>query len=65
MAEIALGIGTSHGPQLALPPTEWWRRRDWDRTVPELWYCGRVVSFDELVDARAGEHLEHETTPDR
>ncbi|HEY7061365.1 MAG TPA: protocatechuate 3,4-dioxygenase [Chloroflexota bacterium] len=65
MAELALGIGTSHGPQLALPPAEWWRRRDWDREVPELWYQGRVLTFDELVDARAGEHLDNETTPDK
>ncbi|MEA2641598.1 MAG: 3-O-methylgallate 3,4-dioxygenase [Chloroflexota bacterium] len=64
MAKLVLGLGSSHGPQLALPPEHWWMRRDWDRKYPELWYQGRVVTFDELVDERAGEHLEHETTQD-
>ena len=26
MAQIALGIGTSHGPQLSTPPQEWGQR---------------------------------------
>lgn len=60
MAQIVLGIGSSHGPQLALPPNEWWRRREWDMRYPELWYRGRVVRFDELVEERSEEHLERE-----
>jgi hypothetical protein len=65
MAKIVLGIGSSHGPQLALPPHEWWRRADWDRRYPELWFQGRPLSFDELAEARAGEHLERETTEEK
>lgn len=65
MAEIVLGIGTSHAPQLALPPTEWWRRREFDQKTAELWYGGRVVTFDELADLRAGEHFDQEITPEQ
>src|SRR4051812_35480726 len=64
MAELVLGIGSSHGPQLALPPEHWWRRREWDMKYPELWYQGRVVSFEQLVDERAEESLERELTPE-
>jgi 3-O-methylgallate 3,4-dioxygenase len=64
MAKVVLGIGTSHGPQLALPPEHWWRRRDWDRQFPELWYQGRETTFDQLADERAGEHLENELGED-
>lgn len=62
MAEIVLGMGSSHGPQLALPPNEWWRRREWDMQFPELWYRGSVVRFDDLVEERSDEHLERECT---
>jgi 3-O-methylgallate 3,4-dioxygenase len=65
MAEIVLGIGSSHGPQLALPPNEWWRRRDWDMRFPELWYQGRVMRFDDLVEERSDEHLEAECTQEK
>ena len=62
MANIVVGIGSSHGPQLALPPEHWWRRREWDMKYPELWYQGRPLTFDQLADLRADEHLEKELT---
>ena len=65
MAEIVLGIGSSHAPQLALPPDQWWRRRQFDERNPELWYRGKVLNFPELVEARADEHLDREITPDK
>ena len=65
MAEIVLGLGSSHAPQLALPPAEWWRRADHDRKNPELWYEGRIMSFAQLADERAGEHFERELTPEK
>jgi hypothetical protein len=65
MAEIVLGLGSSHAPQLALPPGEWWRRADHDRKATELWYRGDVMTFAALVDARAGEHFERELTPEK
>src|SRR5262249_27102588 len=65
MAEIVLGIGSSHAPQLALPPDQWWRRRQFDERNPELWYRGKVLNFPELVEARAEEPLAREITPDK
>jgi len=56
MAEIVLGIGTSHGPMLSTPPEKW------DLRVPDdlrnrHHYQGRTWTFDELVVARKGENL--------
>jgi 3-O-methylgallate 3,4-dioxygenase len=48
MAQIALGIGTSHGPQLSTPPQEWGQRADADRRNPALAFRGGDYSFDEL-----------------
>ena len=31
MAEIVLGIGTSHGPLLSTPPDMWQLRAEWDK----------------------------------
>jgi len=55
MARIVLGIGSSHGPQLALPPDQWHRRATADRRNSELWYRGRTYIFPELVEERAAE----------
>jgi hypothetical protein len=65
MAEIVLGIGSSHAPQLALPPDQWWRRGDWDRHQAELWYQGRPVTFAQLAAERADERFEREITPEK
>jgi 3-O-methylgallate 3,4-dioxygenase len=54
MARIVLGIGSSHGPQLALPPEQWHRRATADRQNPALWYRGRTYTFPELVEERGG-----------
>lgn len=65
MAKIVMGIGSSHGPQLSLPPDEWWRRAEADKRNPELWYQGRPYQFDELAEKRAGEGFEREITPEK
>jgi surfeit locus 1 family protein len=52
MAKIVLGIGSSHGPQLALPPEQWHRRATADRGNSELWYRGQTYTFPELVAER-------------
>ena len=52
MAEIALGIGTSHGPQLSTPPEEWGQRAAADRRNPALAFRGADYSFDELSQLR-------------
>jgi hypothetical protein len=52
MAEIVLGLGSSHAPQLRLTPDQWWRRVEADKKNPELWYRGKTFTFPELVEER-------------
>jgi 3-O-methylgallate 3,4-dioxygenase len=52
MAEIALGIGTSHGPQLSTPPQEWGQRAAADRRNAALAFRGADYSFNELSQLR-------------
>jgi OH-DDVA oxygenase len=52
MARIVLGIGTSHGPMLSMPPEQWGLRVGADRVSKELCYQGRCYAFDELVVLR-------------
>lgn len=56
MAEIALGVWTTHGPQLSTTPEEWMLRLPADRALKH-WFQGRYYSFDELVELRRGEGL--------
>ena len=52
MAQIALGVGTSHGPQLSTPPEEWGQRASADRRNPALAFRGADYSFEELSELR-------------
>lgn len=52
MAQITLGIGTSHGPQLSTPPEEWSQRAAADRRNPALAFRGADYSYDELNQLR-------------
>jgi hypothetical protein len=65
MAKIVLGLGSSHAPQLSLTPAGWWRRAEGDRRTTEFWFRGQTYTFDALVRARAGEHLEDQIEPER
>lgn len=65
MARIVLGLGSSHGPQLALPPDQWHRRASADRGNPELWYRGQTYTFPELVEVRGGERFASELGEDK
>ncbi len=65
MAKITLGIGSSHAPQLAMPPENWREYGDWARTQPEHWFEGKTYSFPELVEARAKDHFEKECTEEK
>ena len=56
MAEIVLGIWTTHGPQLSTTPEEWMHRVPSDR-ARNHWYKGKSYSFDDLVELRRGENL--------
>jgi 3-O-methylgallate 3,4-dioxygenase len=62
MAEIVLGIGTSHGPMLVTTPEQWLLRIPDDVRNRHPWR-GRAWSFDELVIARKGEGLDAQIAP--
>lgn len=64
MAEIVLGMGTSHSPQLQLPPQEWPNRAAADRRNQRLCYQGRVYAYPELLEERASFHFEREIGPE-
>ena len=56
MAQIVLGIATSHGPLLSTPPEMWHLRAADDRKATHP-FRGGTYSFDELAALRAGEDL--------
>jgi len=62
MAEIVLGIGTSHGPMLSTPPDQWGQRVAADKKNPQHWFKGNPCTFDELVALRANENLQDQIT---
>lgn len=61
MAEIVLGIGTSHGPML-VTETETWGARVPADLVGRHPYKGRIWSYDELVEARRHEDFAAQIT---
>jgi len=65
MAEIVLGMGSSHAPQLEMPPEAWRTYAMANRTAPVHWFGGKTYSFPELVEARAGDHFEKECTDEK
>src|SRR3954467_3878993 len=62
MAKIICGLGTSHGPLLAIPPEEWQLRADNDRRVPAHPFRGKSYSFTDLAELRKDERLEAQIT---
>src|SRR3954466_13089825 len=61
MAQIVLGIGTSHGPMLVTETELWGKRIPADRANLHAWR-GERWSFDQLVAARSGEGLDCQIT---
>jgi len=58
LAKLSLGIATAHGPLLSTPPDQWWQRGEADRRgFFELFYKGKLYTFDELVKERADENI--------
>jgi OH-DDVA oxygenase len=53
MAEIVLGIGSSHGPLLSTPPEQWDLRAKADRENKAHWYRGKTYDYDSLLRERA------------
>ncbi len=61
VANIVLGMGTSHGPMLSTPPERWDLRVPDDHRIAHH-YRNRIWSFDELVEERKGEGLLQQIT---
>jgi hypothetical protein len=55
VAELVLGIGTSHGSMLSTPPQEWDGRAAADRRNKSLALRGNTYSFDQLYALRQAE----------
>jgi len=53
MADIVLGIGSSHGPLLSTPPDQWDLRARADRANKSHWFRGKTYDYDALLQARA------------
>jgi len=53
MAEIVLGIGTSHGPLLSTPPDQWDLRAKADRVNKNHCYRGKTYDYESLLHERA------------
>ncbi|MET0307337.1 MAG: protocatechuate 3,4-dioxygenase [Sphingomonas sp.] len=61
MAEIVLGMWTSHGPTLSTSPEQWTARLDADRARKHP-FRGGTYGFDALVELRAAEHLDEQSS---
>jgi 3-O-methylgallate 3,4-dioxygenase len=63
MAQITLGIASSHGPMLSMPPEAWPQRVVADQRNKQLYFRGAVYPFDDLIGLRESEHLATHITP--
>jgi hypothetical protein len=64
MAQIVLGLGTSHSPQLSTPPELWPLHAERDQRNPDLRDTdGRVYPYETFL-ARAGSAVQKELTPE-
>jgi 3-O-methylgallate 3,4-dioxygenase len=63
MAQLVLGIGSSHGPMLSMPPEVWSQRSEADRRNRELYFRGSIYPFDDLISLRESENLAAKITP--
>ena len=62
MAEIVLGMWTSHGPTLSTTPEQWLLRVPADRKKRDHPFRGRTYDFESLVELRRSERLESQCT---
>ena len=53
MADIVLGIGSSHGPLLSTPPEQWDLRAKADRENKGHWFRGKTYDYESLLRERA------------
>ena len=61
MAEIVLGMWTTHGPTLNTTPDQWVGRLKAD-LARKHWFKGEELTFDELVERRAPEKISEKFT---
>lgn len=61
MADIVLGMWSTHGPILNTTPEEWMLRVINDKRIPH-WFKGKQYSFDELVVLRKNENFSAQIT---
>jgi hypothetical protein len=64
MAEIVLGMATSHGPMLSTPWEQWGQRVGADRQNDAHPFRGSTYDFEGLVSIRKDEQLAREITPE-
>jgi Catalytic LigB subunit of aromatic ring-opening dioxygenase len=62
MAEIVLGMWTTHGPTLSTTPEEWLLRLPADHANKQHWYRTGRYDFDTLVEMRRGEGLDQKSS---
>ena len=66
MADIVLGLGSSHSPQLSTPPDMWLTYGEGDKRHQELWAAdGKPYSFEELLATTDRSVIEKELTEDK
>ena len=53
MADIVLGLASSHGPLLSTPPDQWHLRAKADRENRQHWFRGKAYDFETLLRERA------------
>src|SRR5215212_4343940 len=53
MADIVLGIGSSHGPLLSTPADQWELRAKADRANKNHWFRGKTYDYETLLQERA------------
>ena len=62
MAEIVLGLWTTHGPTLSTTPDEWLLRLPADRARTNHPFRGKTYDFPSLVELRKAENLAEQAT---
>lgn len=65
MAEIVLGMWTSHGPTLSTTPEQWLMRVKADKSRPSHPYKLGNYSFDELTQLRNNENLQEQSSEEQ
>jgi len=61
MAEIVLGVWTTHGPQLSTTPEQWMLRVPVDRKR-QHWFNEKLYSFEALAQMRQSENLSRQSS---